>query len=56
MRSTKNYQSYIGLNICTTPSNLVFALLIVINIIWSSLVYFFGRRREILMDKVNFRP
>lgn len=56
MRSTEYYTSYVGIPDCTTGNNLILVLLVIVNVAYGAIVYYLGKRRELMMDSVNFKP
>lgn len=47
MLPTSNYNSYIGISTCSLGDYLILALLIMVNVVWSTFVYFIGSKREL---------
>lgn len=56
MRATSSRKSIVGLHDCTTGNNMILLLLVGVNILMTTAVYFRGKSVEDRMDACGFEP
>ncbi|KAM3146178.1 hypothetical protein pb186bvf_001835 [Paramecium bursaria] len=54
MRATPRSESIIGLKACTWQNDMMILVLIFANIIYTTIVWFYGRKKELQMDQYKF--